>query len=116
MAKEFEHDGNHRISRQKNQQKRELYYWIAINGPTTALSNFALPKTVKVSPTPQRLLGFKSRQKQLEVNNFLLNDTAEKIQIYFNEVLPELVKIGEAVDIIYENSENYQNTTTRWEI
>jgi hypothetical protein len=49
----------------------ETCYWLAVNGPSVAFSGQALPQP-KVIPTPEMLLGFRTKQEALETQKFLL--------------------------------------------
>jgi hypothetical protein len=70
-------------------------WWVAINGSSVAASPAALPPTVKVNPTPERLLGFRTQQEQLQVQQFLLNAPIDKVGDYMVNTVPAKISNGE---------------------
>ena len=64
-------EGNHRRDDRRDSrtcQRESLpdeFWWLAINGASCAASEMPIPTTVKVIPTPEQLLGFRTQDEQL---------------------------------------------------
>jgi hypothetical protein len=61
-----------------------LFYWLAINGASCSASGgiTPLPDTLEVSPRPQILIGYTTREEQLERQQFFLHAPIEKVRKY----------------------------------
>lgn len=88
------------------------YYWIAINGPSVA-ANLSVPvSSVKVTPTPQSLVGFPTREEASEAQRFLLNAPIEDIPAQ----LVKWQKRDEIKIIIQPHPEPPTRGATQWEL
>lgn len=52
--------------------KSKLYYWLAANGASCAMSSQPLPLTVKVQPRPEALIGIEDEKEAREAQTVLL--------------------------------------------
>lgn len=82
----------------------KTYYWIAINGPSVAMSSLPLPTTVEVRPVPQVLLGFDSAEEASEALHFFLTASIPECKKRLRE-LARRAKRGEIVNIEPDNPE-----------
>jgi hypothetical protein len=71
----------------QTEAQTELYYWIAINGASAAMSPMAMPKTVKVIPTPQHLIGFSDYEMAKAAQHILLTAPVSQIIAELNALL-----------------------------
>ncbi len=58
----------------------KMYYWIAINGGSCAMSPTVLPPTLKVIPTPEQLIGFPTREEAEAAQTQCLNAPINEVR------------------------------------
>lgn len=75
------------------------WYWIAVNGPSCAASSVPMPATVSVRPTPEQLIGFRSREEQLKAQHFLLTAPIGEVEKYMRTTLLAKYEKGEVAVI-----------------
>ena len=95
--------------------KGESYFWLAINGASVTGSSIPLPVTVRVRPTPELLIGFRSKAEQVAAQRFLLTAPIKTIGKFMKDEMPRKVKTGEVVCIRPENPKPPTGGTTIWE-
>lgn len=95
-------------------QGEALWWWIAINGSSCAASSFPLPATLEVSPTPEQLLGFGTREEQLSAQDLLLTAPMSKVRRFLNRTIRERVNKGEVVVVQPRNPEPPTQGPTLW--
>ena len=95
--------------------QNEEFYWLAINGASCAASGFPIPRSIRVRPTPEQLIGFQSRDEQLAVQRFLLTAPITEIDRFMREKMPRKIKSGEAVYIRPDNPEPPTKGATIWD-
>jgi len=62
-----------------------LYWWIATNGASVAASPLSLPGTLRVSPTPEQLFGFRTCEEQQAARHVLLTAPIKRVVKYLQE-------------------------------
>jgi hypothetical protein len=95
-------------------EDNELFYWLAINGPSVAASSIPMSCTVRVSPVPEQMIGFRSREEQLAIQKFLLTAPMSKVEKFMKEEMPRKLQNGEVVGIKLKNPEPYTTGQTLW--
>lgn len=94
----------------------EQFYWLAINGASVAASSIPLPVTVRVSPTPEQLIGFRSREEQVAAQQFFLNAPIKEVSRYMNEELLDKIKSGEVAYTKPDKPEPPTTGATLWQL
>jgi hypothetical protein len=54
--------------------RKKWRHWLAINGATVALSRLPFPASVRVSPTPENLIGFTTPEAAAEAQRVCLDE------------------------------------------
>jgi hypothetical protein len=91
------------------------WWWLAVNGASVAGCFFpARASELKVTPVPERLIGFRTQAEQLEIQQFLLSASIQDINRY-TASLPPKVKAGEVGFVRPSHPEPPQDTTM-WSI
>lgn len=93
---------------------RELYWWLAVNGASCAASHIPFPRTVKVHPTPEQLIGFRTREEHLKTQRFLLDAPIKDVDRFMKRTLPARIRRGEVVYIRPDNPEPPTHGSTIW--
>jgi hypothetical protein len=93
----------------------EQFYWLAINGASCAASVVPLPLSVRAKPTPEQLVGFRTREEQLAIQKFLITAPIEKVNRYLAKELPNKIKTGEVAYLRPHNPEPPTRGATMWE-
>lgn len=93
---------------------RELYWWLAVNGSSCAASGLPLPQTLKVHPTPEQLIGFRTREEHLKTQRFLLNAPIKDVDRFMKRTLPIRIRRGEVVYIRPDSPEPPTQGPTMW--
>lgn len=75
----------------------ECRYWLAVNGASVAACSMPLPAYPTVSPTPQVLIGFPTREEQLKCQRFLLTGRQDKVRRFVTCTLPKLAGEGKVI-------------------
>lgn len=99
-----------------DQEDNEMFFWLAINGPTAAASSIPMPCTVRVSPVPEQMIGFRSREEQLAVQKFLLTAPMSEVENFMKEEMPRKLQSGEVIGIKMKNPEPYTTGQTHWAV
>lgn len=97
-------------------QQNEEFYWLAINGASCAASSVPLRPTLQVHPTPEQLIGFRTRDEQLSVQQFLLSAPIDEVEKFMREEMPRKVHAGEVLCIRPANPEPPTRGDTLWEL
>lgn len=87
-------------------------HWVALNGGSVAVSPFALPGTLSVSPTPQFLLGFATRNEAIELQKFILSAPIEAV----HKRTEELLNDSKVALIVPDNPEAPIKGATIWDV
>jgi hypothetical protein len=78
--------------------REDEWWWLAVNGASCAACWFPLRADLIVKPTPEQLLGFRTREAQLEVQHVFLNAPLDEVaQFQRMHLLPKI----ERGDIAY---------------
>ena len=93
----------------------EQFYWLAVNGSSCAASAVPMPPSVVVRPTPEQLIGFRSRSEQLATQRFLLTAPVDQIRMFMEEQMPAKIKNGEVVYLTPDNPEPPTAGATIWQ-
>lgn len=93
----------------------EQFYWLAINGASCAASVVPLPLSVRARPTPEQLIGFRTREEQLAIQKFLITAPIGKVKKYLTKELPRKIKTGEVAYLRPHNPEPPTRGATMWE-
>ncbi len=94
----------------------EQFFWLAINGASVAASGVPMPMTVRVQPTPDQLIGIRTRDAQLAAQQFLLTAPIGEVDKFMKEEMPRKFNSGEVVYIRPENPEPPTRGQTAWEL
>jgi hypothetical protein len=82
-----------------SQPEQQLYWWIAINGASAAMSPMPMPQTLRVVPTPQQLIGFENYKAAKVFQTTLLTAPIP-------EVKRELMALRVTGDAVFINPDN----------
>lgn len=74
--------------------KSQQWWWLAINEASVAASPDALTDPV-VYPTPQQLIGYPTRERQLIFQRMLVNAPIDELNKYLKETVPVLIRQGQ---------------------
>jgi hypothetical protein len=96
-----------------NTKDKPVYWWLAINRASCAASPIALPDSVVVSPTPERLLGYRTQAEQLDDQHRFLHHPVKSVRNYVRQLMPIKVKAGEIVQRIMEQPQP-PTANTQW--
>lgn len=94
--------------------QEEKFYWLAINGASCAASGVPLPPTVRVTPTPEQLIGFRSREEHLATKKFLMTASIADVERFMREEMSRRVKNGEVAYIRPASPEPPTRGITMW--
>lgn len=95
---------------EKIESQQQLYYWIAINGPSCAASPIPFPGSIRVSPRPHILIGFKTRQDAASAQRLVLTSRIGRIRKF-------LAKCRVRNDVVYRKLDSPEKPTkdqTMW--
>jgi hypothetical protein len=91
------------------------FFWLAVNGPRVAATLTPLrPGSFKVSPTPEQLIGFPTRQEQARCQKFLLGAPIAEVDRYMNGELRRRVDAGEVAYVLPQDPEPPTRGPTAW--
>jgi hypothetical protein len=99
---------------ESSSDEKRRWWWIAINGASCAASSFPLPATVRVIPTPEQLLGFRTREEQMAAQRLLLTGPVKKVRRYMSKTIPARVRGGEVAYIRPSQPEPPTHGPTQW--
>jgi hypothetical protein len=71
------------------QTPSNLYYWIAINGPSCARAGFPM-RSPSTHPVAQQLLGFPSEQESREAQEICLSAPMKLVRAYLKSLAPDV--------------------------
>jgi hypothetical protein len=69
-----------------------------------------------IRPTPEQLVGFRTREEQLAIQKFLITAPIEKVNKFIAKELPRKIKSGEVAYIRPPNPEPPTRGATMWEL
>lgn len=72
----------------------QKWWWLALNGASVAAACDELTDPV-VYPTPEQLIGYPTRDSQLQYQRFLLEAPIEDVNNYMKETVPALIRDGQ---------------------
>jgi len=93
--------------------KTARYYWLAINGPSVAISSIPLSTKVSVSPRPELLIGFNDFSEAKKIQHFLLTAKIRNVNKYIH-TLPEKLESNEVQCVIHPEMPEPCSYTTNW--
>ena len=93
--------------------KKECYYWLAVNGPSVAISTLPFSKEVSVSPRPELLIGFTDLSEAKKIQQFFLTAKIEYVNKYIH-TLPEKLESNEVQCVIHPEMPEPCSYTTNW--
>lgn len=99
--------------RRKTKKEVKQWYWIAINRDSAAASAMPCAEPPTVRPTPEQLLGFSTRDEQVDVQRFLLEKPIEEVN-EFMQSLPRRIESGEIRYLRPTNPEPPTRGQTLW--
>ena len=105
-SNEFESDSD---------SKDDSYFWLAITGASVTASSMPLPKSVRVSPTPELLIGYRSINAQVAAQRFFLTAPIKTIDKFIKHEMPRKIKTRELVCIKPEKPKLPTRGRTIWE-
>lgn len=92
------------------------WWWLAVNGASCAACFFpARVDDLEVSPVPEQLIGFRTREEQLEIQQFFLTAPIQDVGRYMASV-PRKVKAGELGYLRPDNPEPPSHDSTMWHV
>jgi hypothetical protein len=92
------------------------WWWLAVNGGSYAACFVqARAADLEVAPVPEQLIGFRTREKQLEIQQFLLTAPMDDVQQYMAS-LPAKIKSGEVACVRPRNPEPPTHGSTSWHL
>lgn len=92
-------------------RKSPARYWLAINGASAAVSPIPFEK-VAVRPKPQMLIGYVTRDEQLDAQRLLLNAPMDEVNAYMAK-LKTLAEDG-VVTVETFSKPKPPTSTTQW--
>jgi len=95
--------------------KDDSYFWLAINGASVTASGMPLPMTVRVRPTPELLIGFRSEAAQIAAQRFFLTAPIKTIDTFMKHEMPRKIRAGELVCIKPNKPKPPTKGRTVWE-
>lgn len=93
--------------------KTARYFWLAINGPSVAISSIPLSTKVSVSPTPELLIGFEDFSEAKKIQHFLLTAKIRNVNKYI-QTIPQKLKSNEVQHVIQPKKPEPCSHTTLW--
>ena len=92
------------------------WWWLAVNGASCAACfGQARAEDLEVTPVPEQLIGFRTRKKQLEIQQFLLTAQMDDVRRYMAS-LPAKIKSGEVASVRPRNPEPPTHGSTSWHL
>lgn len=92
------------------------WWWVAVNGASCAACFVqARAEDLEVAPIPEQLIGFRTREEQLEIQQFLLTAPMDDVGRYM-AALPAKIKSGEVAYVRPRNPEPPSNGPTSWHL
>lgn len=92
----------------------DLYYWVAANGASAAMSSIPLPVTLEVSPVPEQLFGFRDFVEARQFQQFLLTAPMPRIKWMLRVEMPMAISSGHIKYIRPPNPERPSRAGTMW--
>lgn len=92
----------------------DKWWWLAVNGASCAACFLQVrAEELEVTPVPEQLIGLPTRQKQLEIQHFLLTSSIDEVSRYM-AALPVKIKSGEVAYVRPHNPEPPTRGPTIW--
>ncbi len=96
--------------------EEDEWWWLAVNGASCAACFVqARAADLEVAPVPEQLIGFRTREEQLEIQQFLLTAPIEHVDRYLAS-LPPKIKAGEVGYVRPRNPEPPTHGPTNWHL
>lgn len=96
--------------------EEDEWWWLAVNGASCAACFVqARAADLEVAPVPEQLIGFRTREEQLEIQQFLLTAPIEDVDRYLAS-LPPKIKAGEMGYVRPRNPEPPTHGPTNWHL
>jgi hypothetical protein len=88
-----------------------LYYWIAINGPSAAMTPIPFPDSVVCSPRPEVLVGIRDHAEAKRVQRLLLTAPID-------EARREVERLEHSRDVVFRRVDSPQGpgASTEWSV
>lgn|GEM_PF-5034765 len=98
------------------QLSADEWWWLAVNRASCAACVVQLrAEGVAASPVPEQLIGFRTREEQLEIQQFLITASIDDVSRYM-ATLPAKIKSGEVAYVRPRNPEPPKNGPTSWHL
>jgi len=94
-------------------QNQQTWWWLAINQDSCAASAIASADVPTVIPAPEFLLGFRSKEEQLESQEILLTNPLPQVKRYM-QTLEKRSIAGEIKHALVANPEPPTRGGTHW--
>lgn len=99
-----------------SQSNQDGWWWLAVNGPSCAACGFPTQADrLEVSPVPEQLIGFRTREEQLAAQKLLITAPINKVK-KFMASLPSKIDSREVAYIRPTNPEPPTCGPTVWSI
>jgi hypothetical protein len=107
------------LSRNKQDYSKDfsedvLWLWLAVNGASCVSSEVPFPGNVSVSPTPEHLIGFRTKPELMEAQHLLLNASMDEVNEFMKTTIPRMIETGDVRYIKPEAPEPPTDGTTEW--
>lgn len=89
------------------------WWWIAINGASCAAAGIPNTSPPTVVPTPEQLIGFRTREEQLAAQQLILKEPIEQVREYMQS-LGSRVEAGEVRYFRPNHPEPPTRGSTQW--
>lgn len=98
------------------QLQGDEWWWVAVNGASCAACFVqARAEDLEVTPVPEQLIGFRTREEQLEIQQFLLTAPMDDVRRYMAS-LPAKIKSGQVASVRPRNPEPPTHGPTSWHL
>ncbi len=102
------------VSARHDETRPTLWWWLAINGPSCSASAVALPAVIEVKPTPQLLIGFRSRDEQVAAQELILRAPISTVRRFLCITILARIFRGEVISIRPATPEPPTHGQTLW--
>ncbi len=92
---------------------KEGWWFLALNGSSCAACDFIATEDIIVHPKPEILVGFLSKERQLEIQKRLLTCAKDEIADIFRDISIDHAT-GQAIVKRYHDSEPQTDGPTMW--
>jgi hypothetical protein len=107
------------LSRNKQDYSKEFsadvrWWWLAVNGASCVSSHVPFPGSVSASPTPEQLIGFRTKPELMEAQHLLLNASMDQVNEFMKTTIPRMIETGDVRYIKPEAPEPPTEGKTEW--